>query len=221
MGLSDEESSKRKKKKKSKKNKKKKKQKKQQHHQSEDEQQNQAINQEHQDHQNQSRIDSGDFSEYEDYKNWRINKKKQPQRFDPNDLLQRKMPEKLKKSQLRQFIKRRTEEGQINLFNHIVVVKQVQAKPKATDEDKFISLFGDDDSDSESDENVDENNQNNLMSEDIEADELDLENLKQYKINLKTPRNVSHRTEITLNDRIENILMKQQQLSAAVEQKVS
>ena len=56
------------------------------------------------------------------------------------------MPEKLKKSQLRQFIKRRTEEGQINLFNHIVVVKHVQAKPKATDEDKFISLFGDDDS---------------------------------------------------------------------------
>merc|ERR1712142_1246476 len=115
------------------------------------------------------------------------------------------------------------EEGQINLFNHIVVIKQVQAKPKATVEDKFISLFGDDDSDSESDENADENNQNNLMSENIEEDELNLENLKQYKINLKTPRNVSHRTEITLDYRIESILMvvKQQQLSAKVEQKVS
>ena len=44
-------------------------------------------------------------------------------------------------------------------------------------------------SDSESDENVDENNSNNLMSEQINAEELNQDNLKQYKINLKSKFN--------------------------------
>merc|ERR1719317_464912 len=220
--LSDDGSSKRKKKKKNKKNKnkkskkikKKKKQKKQ--HMSEDE----VMEVEHQQNKNEEKAQqSDDFSDYEDYKKYKSQKPKD----DVNDPLNRKLPEKMKKSQLRQFIKRRAEEGQINLFNHIsVVVREVKNKEKATVEDKFISLFGGD-SDSESDENVDENNLNNLMSEQIDAEELNQDNLKQYKINLKTPRNVSHRTEVTLDDRIENILniVKQQQINVQVEQKVS